>query len=149
VALNDLVVYAHDYAARMVATAQALAAALVGEGFAVAGHPPTYTATHHVALDARRWDGGTHAARLLEPANILATGIGLPLPKVAGDQNGLRLGSQELVRWGMGPDEMPPVARLIAQVLLHGEPASALRDEVITLRRDFQRLHYVLSPDSE
>lgn len=149
VALNDLVVYAHDYAASTVATAQALATALVSEGFGVAGHPPTYTATHHIALDARQWDGGTHAARLFEPANILATGIGLPLPEVSGDQNGLRLGSQELVRWGMGPDEMPPVARLIARVLLHGEPAFALRDEVIALRTGFQQLHYVLSPDGE
>lgn len=145
VALNDLVVYAHEYAACCVETAQALAVALVAEGFAVAGLPPGYTATHHVALDARRWDGGTHAARLLEPANILATGIGLPLPEVPGDQNGLRLGSQELVRWGMGPADMPQVARLIARVLLRDEPAHALRDEVIALRRAFQRIHYIVA----
>lgn len=144
VALNDLVVYAHDYAARTVETAQALSMALAAEGFPVAGIPPTYTVTHHVAVNARQWDGGTHTARLLEPTNILATGIGLPLPEIVGDQNGLRLGSQELVRWGMGPGEMPQVARLLARVLLHGEPASALRDEVIAFRGGFQRMHYVV-----
>ena len=149
VALNDLVVYGREYAARCVEVAQALAVALAAEGFALAGLPPTYTLTHHVAVDARRWDGGTHAARLLEPANILATGIGLPLPEVPGDQNGLRFGSQELVRWGMGPDDMPQVARLIARVLLHGEPAAPLRDEVIALRGAFQQLRYTLSPDGE
>lgn len=149
VALNDLVVYAQGYAARCVETAQALAVALAAEGFAVAGHPPTYTATHHVAVDARCWEGGTHAARLLEPANILATGIGLPLPDVSRDQNGLRLGSQELVRWGMGPDDMPEIARLIARVLLRDEPASALRDEVIALRGRFQQLQYTLSPEGK
>lgn len=147
VALNDLIVYGNAYAARCVETAQALAVALAAEGFPVAGLLPTYTMTHHIAVDARRWGGGTRAARLLEPGNILATGIGLPLPEVPGDQNGLRLGSQELVRWGMGPAEMPRVARLIARVLLHDEPAAALRDEVIALRGDFQQIHYALSAE--
>lgn len=149
VALNDLVVYGHDYAARTVETAQALAVALATEGFAVAGLPPSYTVTHHVAVDARRWDGGTRASRLLEPTNILATGIGLPLPDVSGDQNGLRLGSQELARWGMGPADMPQVARLIARALLHSEPAATLRDEVIALRSRFQQIQYALTPNEE
>ena len=118
------------------------------ERFAVAGYSPTYTVTHHVALDARRWGGGTRAARLLEPANILATGIGLPLPALAGDQNGLRLGVQELVRWGMGPAEMPPIVRLLARVLLEQEEAATLRDEVMALRARFQRVHYVLSDEA-
>jgi glycine hydroxymethyltransferase len=149
VALNDLVVHSHEYSARCVETARALAVALAAEGFPVAGHPPTYTATHHVAVDARRWGGGTRAARLLEPANILATGIGLPFPQLAGDQNGLRLGTQELVRWGMGPAEMPPIARFIARVLLDRQEASTLRDEVIAFRTSFQQIDYVLSPENE
>jgi glycine hydroxymethyltransferase len=149
VCLNDLVAYSHDYAARCVETAQALARALVSAGLPVAGLPvaglpPDYTQTHHLALDARRWGGGTRGARLLEPANILATGIGLPLPEVPGDQNGLRLGVQELVRWGLGPDEMPQVAGYFARILLHGEEAAALRDEVIAFRARFQQMQYVL-----
>jgi glycine hydroxymethyltransferase len=106
-----------------------------------------YTETHHVALDARRWGGGTRAARLLEPANILATGIGLPLPDVPGDQNGLRLGTQELARWGLGPAEMPQVAQFFARVLRNGAEAAALRDEVIAFRSNFQQLQYVLSAE--
>ena len=149
IALNDLLVYGHDYAARCVEMAQALATALAAEGFSLAGQPSLYTVTHHVALDARRWQGGTSAARLLEPANILATGIGLPLPEIAGDQNGLRFGSQELVRWGMGPADAPGVARLIARVLLHDEPAATLRAEVIALRARFQQLQYILTTDGE
>ena len=147
VALNDMLVYSHDYAARCVETARALASALAVEGFALAGQPPDYTVTHHVALDARRWGGGTRAARLLEPANILATGIGLPLSEAPGDQNGLRFGSQELVRWGMGPADMPEVAQLIARVLLRDEPADTLRDEVVAIRGRFQQLHYILAAD--
>lgn len=144
VCLNDVIVHGREYAGRCIETARVLAGALAAEGLPVAGCAPEFTATHHLALDARRWGGGTRAARLLEPANILATGIGLPLPEVAGDQNGLRLGTQELVRWGMGPDEMPRVAGLIARVLAHGEDAAGLRAEVVALRAAFQRVHCVV-----
>jgi glycine hydroxymethyltransferase len=144
VCLNDLLVYGQAYAARCVETAQALARALAAAGLPVAGRPPDYTQTHHLALDARRWNGGTLAARLLEPANILATGIGLPLPEISGDQNGLRLGVQELVRWGLGPAEMPDVASFLARILLRGEEASTLRDEVVAFRARFQELCYIL-----
>lgn len=147
VCLNDLLASSHHYAARCVETAQALARALASAGLPVAGLPPAYTQTHHLALDARRWGGGTHAARLLEPANILSTGIGLPLPDVPGDQNGLRLGVQELVRWCLGPDEMPQVADYFARILLHGEEAAALRAEVLAFRARFQQMQYVLTPE--
>ncbi len=146
VCLNDLLDYGRDYAARCVETAQALAQALAAAKLPVAGHAPTYTQTHHIALDARRWGGGTSAARLLEPANILATGIGLPLPEIPGDQNGLRLGVQELVRWGLGPVEMPRVASFLARILVQGEDAASLRNDVIAFRSRFQELCYVLDP---
>jgi glycine hydroxymethyltransferase len=147
VALNDLVVYGGEYAARCVETAQALTAALAAEGFAMAGHAPNYTMTHHIALDARSWNGGTHAARLLEPANLLATGIGLPLGEISGDQNGLRLGTQEVVRWGIGPSEMGQIAHFLARILLSEEQATTLRAEVVALRAAYQTLHYTLSPE--
>jgi hypothetical protein len=38
---------------------------------------------------------------------------------------------------------------LPARVLLHGEPASALRAEVIALRARFQQLQYILTADGE
>lgn len=144
VCLNDLLAYGHEYAARCVETAQALAHALAAAGLPIAGHTPDYTRTHHLALDARRWGGGTRAARLLEPANILATGIGLPLPEIPGDQNGLRLGVQELARWGLGPAEMPRVANFLTRILLRGEDAASLRDEVVAFRARFQELCYIL-----
>jgi glycine hydroxymethyltransferase len=147
VCLNDLLVHGHAYATRCVETAQALVGALAAAGLAVAGHPPRYTQTHHLALDARRWGGGTRAARLLEPANILATGIGLPLPEVPGDQTGLRLGTQELVRWGLGPEEMPHVASFLARILVQGEDPVAMRGEVVAFRGGFQQVRYVVSAD--
>jgi glycine hydroxymethyltransferase len=147
VALNDLVVYSRAYAERCVEAAQALASALAAEGFAVAGDPPAYTVTHHVALDARGWGGGSRAARLLEPAHILATGIGLPLDAGSDNQHGLRLGTQEVVRWGMGPTEMSQIARSIARLLIEEERALTVGSDVVAFRAGFQEMQYTLSPE--
>jgi len=82
-------------------------------------------------------------ARLLEQANILTSRIELPLPPLAGDFNALRLGMQEVTRWGMAPADMPYVAKLIARVLVRGEAPARVRPDVVALRQGFQELHFV------
>jgi glycine hydroxymethyltransferase len=145
VAAADLVAYGRAYAGRCVENARSLAAALYDEGFAVVAAAAGYTRTHHVALDVRGLDGGTRVARWLEPAHILTTGIALPLPPVEGDFNGLRLGLQEVTRWGMGPAEMTRIAHLMARRVLHRRPAEEIRRDVIDLRRPFRELRYCLA----
>ena len=70
-------------------------------------------------------------------------GIGLPLPPVEGDLNGIRIGTQEVTRWGLKPEHMPAVARFIARVLIEGEAPERVRGDVVALRSSFQALHYV------
>ena len=53
-------------------------------------------------------------ARRLRRANLLSCGIGLPLAPVAGDVNGLRIGTPELVRLGATAADMPELAALLA-----------------------------------
>jgi glycine hydroxymethyltransferase len=142
VAEADLVAHGAAYARRCVDNARGLGAALAAEGFALMGAADGYTRSHHVAVDARSLGGGTAAARLLEPANVLATGIPLPVEPVAGDYNGLRLGTQEVTRWGMGPAEMAAVARLMARRLLHGEPPTDVARSATALRATFQTIGY-------
>jgi glycine hydroxymethyltransferase len=147
VASADLVEFGSDYAQACIANAQALAAALAAEGFAVRASNAAFTTTHHVALEAGPLGGGTTAARELEKANILASGIGLPSPPVAGDTNGLRLGTQEITRWGLEPEDMADVARLMARVLIATEPPETVQAEVMALRRPFQRVRFVRAED--
>ena len=147
VAALDLQVYGPAYARACIANAQALAEALAVRGLPVHGaarpgaHP--FTVSHHVALPAHGWGGGTRASRQLEPANLLTSGIGLPLPEIPGDFNAVRLGTQEITRWGLRPAEMPAVAELLARVLARGEAAEHVRADVVALRQPFQTLHYV------
>jgi len=89
------------YAAEMIALARALAAALADAGlpvYAGAGDP---TRSHQFALEAAAYGGGQAASKTLRRAGFLACGIGLPIAPVAGDMNGLRIGTPEQVRGGM------------------------------------------------
>lgn len=145
-AASDILEFGPAYARTCIANARGLAAALAAEGLPVHGPAAKgYTLSHHVAVQAASFGGGTTASRRLEPANILTSGIGLPLPLLENDYNGLRIGTQEITRWGMQPDDMPAIARLIARVLLKGEDPTAVQPDVIALRHRFQSLHYVFS----
>ena len=95
-------------------------------------------------MRAAAYHGGTTASRLLERANILTSGIGLPLPEVPGDYNGLRIGTQEITRWGMLPEDMPALADLLCRVLLDGEEPESVKKDVVAFRSRFQELRFVI-----
>lgn len=144
VALLDTREHGTAYARAMIDNARALGGALAREGLPVVAPAAAFpTRSHHLAIDARPFGGGTTASRRLEPAAILTSGIGLPLPPVEGDQNGIRLGTQEVTRLGMGEAEMAEAARLLADTLLARRPTEAVRRDVLTLRRPFRTLHHI------
>ncbi|HEX8732904.1 MAG TPA: hypothetical protein VF725_12685 [Ktedonobacterales bacterium] len=64
--------------------------------------------------------------------------------ELPGDYNGLRIGVQEVTRWGMRPDEMRMIAGLVADSLLQRRPASAIGDDARTLKAGFQRVKFAL-----
>ena len=130
------------YAAAMIATARALAEHLAEQGLPVFATKEGFTLSHQFALRAAEFAGGQAAARQLRRANILSCGIGLPIEPVPGDMNGLRLGTPEIVRWGMTEADMPELAALIARGL-RSEAPEAVATDVTTFRRRFGRLHFV------
>lgn len=138
--LIDWTVHGADYARDMQATAQALAQALSALGMPVFAMDRGATTSHQLALEAGQWGGGQRAARLMAQSGLLACGIGLPIAAVGGDLNGLRLGTPEIVRLGMGPADMPVLAGLIARALV-GETVAT---EVAAFRRRFSGVHYVV-----
>jgi glycine hydroxymethyltransferase len=133
--------FGRAYAAEMVAMARALAEAMITEGLPVY-RPERLTHSHQFALEAAPFGGGQAASKHLRLAGVLASGIGLPLPEVAGDMNGIRLGTPELVRWGMTRGDAPRLANLIATALRSDRP-EALSTEVAEWRRTFDRVHFV------
>lgn len=142
-ALLDWKVFGRDYAAAMVATAKALAEALTARGLKVFAGERGATTSHQFALEAAPHGGGQAAAKRLRRANILSCGIGLPIAPVAGDANGLRLGTPEIVRFGMGPGDMKELADLIAQALEGNRAPEDVAGDVSAFRRRFTTLRYI------
>jgi glycine hydroxymethyltransferase len=131
-----------DHAATMVETAAAVAAGLLERGLPVFRGADGATASHQLALEAHRWGGGQSAARLLRRGNLLASGIGLPVPAVDGDMNGLRIGTPELVRLGMQPHDMDELASLVAEGLSEDVDSDALASRVTRWRSGFSGVHF-------
>ncbi|MDQ2094688.1 serine hydroxymethyltransferase [Rhodalgimonas zhirmunskyi] len=141
-ALLDWKDHGKAYARAMIETAQALAKALKSEGIPLFEGKGGATHSHQFAVLAEGFGGGQTASKTLEKAGFLACGIGLPVAKLSHDLNGLRIGTPELVRWGMTVDDMPELGRRIAEALRANDPA-ALADETARYRGLFDRIHYV------
>lgn len=142
IALLDWRAHGPAYARAMVDLAQALARELSGLGLPVFAADRGATQSHQFALEAAGLGGGQAAARRMGQAGLLACGIGLPLPDVAGDMNGLRIGTPELVRRGVTPADAPALAALIAEALRSNDPA-VLAPRTAALRQKFTGLHYI------
>jgi glycine hydroxymethyltransferase len=131
-----------EYAAAMVETAANLASELRTRGLPVFEGADGPTRSHQFAIEAHRWGGGQHAAKLLRQANLLACGIGLPTTPVPDDVNGLRIGTPELARLGMGPTDMHHLASLIADGLDPDRDHLELASRVTQWRAQFSGVHF-------
>lgn len=131
--------FGSQYAAEMIAMAQALADGLDANGVPVFAGREGFTASHQFAVLAAPYGGGQTASKTLRRAGFLACGIGLPAPEVTGDMNGLRIGTPELVRWGMTSKDAGGLAALITSGLAGDDIAA----EVAEWRQSFSELHFV------
>jgi glycine hydroxymethyltransferase len=130
------------YAKAMVDLARALAQELVNLGLPVFAGDRGATTSHQFAIEAAGFGGGQAASKTLRKAGFLACGIGLPVPEVPGDMNGLRIGTPELVRRGVTPADAPALAALIAEALRSNAPET-VAPRTRALRARFQGLHFV------
>lgn len=142
VSLLDWVDYGADYARAMVDLAQALAAELQALGLPVFQTGQGATQSHQFAIEATAMGGGQTVSKTLRRAGFLACGIGLPVAEVAGDMNGLRIGTPELVRRGVTVGDAPQLAALIAESLRSNDP-EAVAPRTRALRAGFQGLCYM------
>lgn len=127
------------YAREMIALSQALASSLNDLGVPVFGGAKGLTNSHQFAVEASSFGGGQAASKMLRKNGFLACGIGLPIAPVEGDMNGLRIGTPELVRWGMTANDADQLAQLIERGLKqHG-----IASEVSDWRRSFDKLCFV------
>jgi glycine hydroxymethyltransferase len=130
-----------DYAAAIVRNAQALAAALAGEGFRIVSGG---TDNHLMLVDLRSFSDeltGKVAQEALDQSGITLNKNTVPNdPRSPFVTSGLRIGTAAVTTTGMGEAEMAQIASLIARVLRAPEDAAesaAVRDEVAVLCSKF------------
>lgn len=135
--------HGQDYAKAMVRVSKALADELGKVGMPVYSGAGGFTKSHQFALKAESYGGGQAASRKLRKANLLVSGIGLPVAAVPGDMNGIRLGTPEIVRWGVAEKDAKQLAAFIQKALAANDP-SGLAAEVSHFRSRFNKLHYII-----
>ena len=130
-----------EHAAAMVATASALSQHLIEAGLPVvtADGDPTRSHAFAVRADGRDRSGGEALARRLRPAGLLTSGIGLPGDTTA--MGGIRLGTNEMVRWGMTVPDMAHVAGFVTRAI-EGAPTAEVAADVQAFRSPFDTVHF-------
>jgi glycine hydroxymethyltransferase len=143
-AAAELLQFGRPYMAQIVANAQTLGAALHRRGIPMLGAHKGFTRTHQVIADVRAFGGGLAAAQRLAEANIITNKNLLPSdrPEDWDRPSGLRIGTTEVTRLGMGAAEMEVVADLMAAVLVEGRDPTEIKRQCVDLRAPFQQVRY-------
>ena len=134
-----------EYAAQVVANADALAQSLVEHGYRLCTGG---TDNHLLLVDLRTRDAeltGADAEQWLEAAGIITNKNGIPNdPRPPMVTSGLRLGTAALTTRGLGPEQMRQIASLLDQVMgAQGDPSvtNRVREDVRNLCAKFPLPH--------
>lgn len=149
----EMKLYGREYAEQIVRNAKAFAQALAENGFKVIAENKGYTESHQVIIDVKEYGGGAKNAELLEKANIIVNKNLLPWDKPEDIKNpsGIRLGVQEVTRWGMKEEEMRIIAELMKKVVIDKKDPADVKKEVIEFRKNYLEVQYAIkiSPEEE
>jgi glycine hydroxymethyltransferase len=141
--LLEMKKFGKSYAGQIVKNAKALAKELYSLGFDVLGKEMGFTKSHQTVVDVAKLGGGDFSAKKLEKANIILNKNIIPGDKIdPRNPTGLRIGVQEMTRFGMKENEMKKIAQFIKEVLVDKKSTEAVKKEVIKFRRNFKKLKY-------
>ena len=137
--------YKDQYQKAVVENAKSFAKSLKAAGLDVAGDPAIdYTETHQVIVSVG-YGTGPEVAERLERNNIIANYQATPEEEGFTASGALRMGVNEMTRFGFDAAAFEELSGLMADCILHGREVGA---EVAKLRGEYQEMHYCFS-DSE
>jgi aminomethyltransferase len=141
-AAYEMNAYKLDYQKAMVVNAKAFARFLKERGLMVEGDPEVgYTETHQVIIRVGYGKGPMMAERL-EENNIIVNYQGAPDDEAFTTASCLRMGVQEMTRFGMKEDDFGQLAEYMGQVILKDRP---MAKEISQFRKKFTEMQYCLS----
>ncbi len=140
-AAYEMNAFKDEYQKAVVSNAKAFAKALKDRGLAVEGNPALgYTETHQVIVRVGYGKGPAMAHRL-EENNIIVNYQGAPDDEGFTAASCLRMGVQEMTRFGMKEDDLDELADYISQVVLRSR---SLAKEIAEYRKRFTEMKYCL-----
>lgn len=132
--------FKQEYQQQVVKNAKAFARALKDFGIDVEGDEKNgFTETHQVVIRVKRYGTGNEIARRLENNNIITNYQALPDDKSFLEASGIRMGIQEMTRFGMKEKDFGPLAQFIADVVTKNK---GVKEEVKKYRQNFLQLQY-------
>ena len=150
VALAEMLEFGKDYHKNVITNAQALGQALHERGLKVLMEHKGFTESHQIVVDiadhAKSIGLGGDIEALLESSNIILNRNLLPRDLAEGrhyeNPGGLRIGTSEVTRLGMGKSEMQEIAEFIKKIIIDKKEPKKVKQEVIEFRKEFQEIKY-------
>jgi len=137
--------FREDYQKQVRLNAKALAKTLKDKGIQVEGDPKDgFTETHQVLIRVKDYGNGQEIARRLEENNIITNYQALPDDETFLEPSGIRMGVQEMTRFGMEEKDFDELAGYIAEVIVN---KAEVKDKVRQFRQKFMKMKFCLSPE--
>jgi len=144
-AAYEMNAFKEAYQKQVRSNAKAFARALKEAGVPVEGEEGDgFTETHQVLIRIKSFGNGMDIARRLEENNILANYQALPDDETFLEPSGIRMGVQEMTRFGMMEEDFGVLAGMIAEVVLENKD---IKDKVREYREQFLEMKYCLPSD--
>ncbi len=141
-AAYEMNAYRLDYQKAMITNAKAFARALKDQGLIVEGNPGVgFTETHQVIVRVGYGKGPLIAERL-EENNIIVNYQSAPDDEAFTTASCLRMGVQEMTRFGMREEDFAQLAEYMKEIILKDRPLSK---EVSQFRKQFTKMGFCLS----
>jgi glycine hydroxymethyltransferase len=141
ITVYEMMEFGQEYARQVIANARHLGAKMHETGMKVQGQEFGFTESHQLAVDVTEFGGGDEVARHLKDNNIILNMNLLPHEALENVTNpaGIRLGVQEMTRFGMKEKEMEVIADFFKKCLIDGK---YIGEEVKEFRAQFQEVHF-------
>ena len=141
-AAYEMNAFKDEYQKAVVENAKHFAKCLAAEGLDVAGDPAMdYTETHQVIVKVG-YAHGPEVADRLEVNNIVCNYQATPEEEGFSASGALRMGVNEMTRFGFGKEDFAKLAHLIADCVLHH---ANVKEEVKKLRAEHLEMKYCFS----
>ncbi len=146
----EMLEFGKDYHKKVIDNAKALGQALYERGINALMEHKNFTESHQIVIDITNFEKtiglGGDIERLVEEANIIINRNLLPWDISQGrhymNPGGLRLGTSEVTRLGMGRSEMADIAEFFKELLINKKDPQKVKQEVAEFKKDFQEIKY-------